>query len=326
MSSLEEPPTTPPPINDSDIANAVNALKFVESDEPVPDSLRKSLYYPLQTIPLPSFQRDMLLWTEDKLKLFHGNSSGIPLEFSKPESIKEVPSLSRITPLPRYRRKDDFCVLAVVPLGVETCVVFSNEVSQVSWEVVGVFGLHFRNKLLASTPGLVDSYEEIEENYHPTHGTAKQSEEDHYWNRYAADEPMESANQQSHEIIRRERELSKQGNDDLAALNDDNDYWDRLANQPHQITNGEEGEVVVRNDIVKLLTNLAELYIDLGVPNKKLIIDDIMGIAMGAQSRMQIGVPLVAHRHAIRTVRWLTKDGIDISAEASAAISKIERY
>lgn len=322
---MSRPLIKPPALSDEDVAKAVEVLHFVEADETLPENLRSALYYPLQSVALPRFYKEVLEWSKDTLQLFEGNKVDEPLEFVRPEHIETAPSLPKVSPLPRYKRKDDFTVLAILPLGQETCIVFTNEVAQHSWEIIGIFGLRFRNKLLANTPGLVEDYAEVDASYEPSRQA--KTEEDHYWNRYAADEhTTEEESRMPHEVIRSEKQLLRRSNDEVDVVDDESSYWDRLANQPHQITNGETGEVAVRNDVVKLLVNLAELYIDLGVPNKTLIIDDIMSISLGSKRPMQIGVPLVAHRHAIRTIRWLTKDGSDISQETAVALRKIERY
>lgn len=253
----------PAEISEWEIKQARRLIELSQQ-EPLPSLLAEQdlmscLYYPLRQVPLPQFQFEMLLWDSDKLNLFSGT------ENAEVSQIK-IKNGTLLNPEILYKRADDFTVLALVySLESQMAAVFTNEISQTSWEIVGVFSTHNLAKLISLNHRYLHTYDTFEKAYGSARKQsnlkdANEKEEDNsYWNRY------------DNELDSNEPESGK-------APQTDEEYWQMYDNVSDEESSGlsDKATQIIQtpancNLATRMILSLIPLYHDCGLEDKKRI-------------------------------------------------------
>lgn len=297
----------PPRLTDNEIRQAEKLLKYSAMQRRPPLSTDKDLleclYYPLRTTNMSSFQYEMLVWETDKLKVF---SEGIAPKIIPPKGC------SLHHPIIQYKRLDEYTVIAIVANSHEGAI-FTNEISQYSWELIGVVGIQGLAMLLLDGRHSLVHYSEIDvsfdarkekierenENKSLEEETPQQSDSsDGYWDQYDKGTPVN--NIKVHEEIDEEASFSE--------------YC-----EPSPELNAQK----IRSSAVQALVDLGALYEDCGADTQTAV-QDIVDIALNSVT-VPKEVPPIAHRHALRTVAWVKDGSMAFKDEVLAAINIITR-
>lgn len=256
------------------------------------------LYYPLRQVPLPSFIAETLIWQNDTLKLFGDEK----VTFEDLQPVNDTDNCEILG----YKRNDAYTVLCLVQYG-SNYGLFTNEINQSSWELIGLFNTKGNMK----PPGFT-SYANFEEEYLKARETklkadkCSDEEDNSYWDQYDKVSDEESGET--------EKINTAKNNDD------EDDYWNSYdTHQTHQIEDSPEAQY--RPEAMCALISLVGLYNDCGVSDKNIIADDLMAIGLDFPASEE--VPEIAHNHGIRTWEWIK--GADTSmGELMATCNKIK--
>ena len=282
----------PPPIDEDSIAKAY-CIVSLAAKNPRPrlasfPELLQIIYRPLQNLQFSDLQYDMLFWDNDKLNLF----PNLGLEHVDFENFKQP-----ISPSSFYSRRDENSVFGIV-YDTEYSLVFSNELTQISWQLIGIFKPQCTQEELQSVGWSI--YETYESNYKKllnevsqnSSQTSESDEENRYWNSYFNDEDKKIA----------------------PALEENSDnsdaYWDQYDETVCAIE--------PRPFAIEIIKGLIDLYKDCGITELREIRDDLVKILHeGVHSNN------IASKHALRTIKTLKQDKGDesIMDEVSMALS-----
>lgn len=290
----------PPQLTPHEALQAEKLLKYAAMHSRPPlssdNELLECLYYPLRTTNLPSFQYEMLVWDTDKLNVFSEEN---------PPKLTSLRGRLDHPPLTKYKRLDAYTVIAVMAFGDEGAI-FTNEISQTTWELIGVVGVKdLRRQLDLGRHSLVD-YKEIERSFERKEEETKTKLEeaqqqsdssDDYWAKYDVETPEEA---------------------EQATEMDEETYFNRHCEQSPQLDARK-----VRETAVQALADLGDLYRDCGT-DASIAIQDILSIALRSVP-MPVEAPYVAHRHAMRTITWVKDSSTAFQDEVTAAIDIITR-
>lgn len=269
------------------------------------------LYYPLRQVPLPSFIAETLVWQSDTLKLFGENA----VQFGDLEPVNDTSKCEILG----YKRSDAYTVLCLVRYG-SNFGLFTNEINQTSWELIGLFNI----KGNIEPPGFT-SYDEFEEKYILANknkfegGKDKENKEEEEEKETEADDGEDSYWNQYDKVSDEDTGTQEEKND-ASNNNNEDDYWNSYdSRQTHQIEDAPEAQC--RPEAMCALSSLVDLYKDCGVTDKNLIADDLLAIGLNFPASDEI--PMIAHKHGVRTWEWV-KDADTSMAELMAVFNKIK--